>query len=232
MRILVTGASGFLGRNVIARLLERGHDVRAIIRPTSTLPELERRIEIFHGDLRVHDNLSSAFEGIDAVLHLAAATSGNEDAQFQFKCCSLLSDSFRRDGKSTPGTLGPCVVAWLCICRLGSSKILNGRKYPVVGKSVRDGGLHNCQPNVGRNDLCTDMRSDHSWNLTIARFDFIWVLNAAEIAGMGRHAGRIYLMFGPFTRLPLCHVSNCADCLISMIENSDRGHAFNVVRHG
>src|SRR5450759_2258860 len=81
MRVLVSGAGGFLGRYVVDRLLERGHNVRAIIRPASAVPEWRSEVDIFHADLRNSDKLESVFDGIDAVLHVAAATSGNEDVQ-------------------------------------------------------------------------------------------------------------------------------------------------------
>ena len=47
---------------------------------------------------------------------------------------------------------------------------------------------------------------------------------------MGRIYGRIYLMFGPFTRLPLTHVVNCADCLVVALESrASIGEAFNII---
>src|SRR5262245_49269264 len=82
MKVLVTGAGGFLGRHVVERLLDRGHSVRAIIRAGSPEPKWGREVELFHADLRVHSNLAAAFEDIEAVMHLAAATSGTEDTQF------------------------------------------------------------------------------------------------------------------------------------------------------
>ena len=82
MKILVSGAGGFLGRYAVNRLLQSGHTVRAIVRPASPKPPWAGGVEVFYADLRAHDNLVSAFEGIDAVLHIAAATSGNEDVQF------------------------------------------------------------------------------------------------------------------------------------------------------
>ena len=71
----------------------------------------------------------------------------------------------------------------------------------------------------------------HSWDLTILRPGFIWGAQHAEIAGMGRHVGRIYIMFGPFTRLPLCHVTNCANCLVSVVERPAAaiGQTFNAL---
>ena len=83
MRVLVSGANGFLGQQVVEQLLERGYSVRALIRPATTEPaEWRDKVEIFRADLRVHENLVSAFDGIDTVIHTAAATSGSEDIQF------------------------------------------------------------------------------------------------------------------------------------------------------
>jgi UDP-glucose 4-epimerase len=70
----------------------------------------------------------------------------------------------------------------------------------------------------------------HSWDLTIARPGFIWGEGHAQIAGMGRQFGRLYLLFGPFTRLPLSHVDNCADCLVTAIENpAASGEILNII---
>src|SRR5260370_40567480 len=82
MKVLVTGANGFLGQRIVDQLLARGHRVRALIRPASTEPEFPGEVEIFRADLRVHENLVSAFDGVESVVHAAAATSGNEDIQF------------------------------------------------------------------------------------------------------------------------------------------------------
>ena len=84
MRALVTGANGFLGRHVVAALLARGIDVRALVRPAARLEEFgwPSSVEVFRADLRTSSELTRAFEGVDVVLHLAAVVSGGEDAQF------------------------------------------------------------------------------------------------------------------------------------------------------
>jgi UDP-glucose 4-epimerase len=70
----------------------------------------------------------------------------------------------------------------------------------------------------------------HGWGLTIMRPGFIWGPGHAAIAGMGRHFGPVYLLFGPLTRLPLAHVINCADCIVAAVESpSSVGENFNVV---
>ena len=70
----------------------------------------------------------------------------------------------------------------------------------------------------------------HSWNLTILRPGFIWGRAHAAIGGMGRIFGRVYLMFGPCTRLPLTHIVNCAHCVVAALEcPAAVGEEFNVI---
>src|SRR5688572_29457798 len=84
MKVLVTGANGFLGRHVVNELLRRGHRVRAIVRPAARLVDLRwpGEVDLHFGDLRTSPTLEAAFEGIDVVIHLAAAVQGSEDMQF------------------------------------------------------------------------------------------------------------------------------------------------------
>jgi len=71
--ILITGASGFLGSAVARCLVTAGHDVRALVRPTSPRLNLaDRRIEIVEGDLRDANSLARAMAGIRYLFHVAA----------------------------------------------------------------------------------------------------------------------------------------------------------------
>jgi len=67
---LVTGATGFIGWHVARRLLSRGHAVRALVRPTSKVRELE--VEVVTGDLRDSGSLERAVRGCGLVFHIAA----------------------------------------------------------------------------------------------------------------------------------------------------------------
>lgn len=70
--VLVTGGSGFLGAWVIRRLIEDGHRVRVLVRPSSDRSELEGlNCEFVHGDVTDLSSLKSACAGQDAVFHLA-----------------------------------------------------------------------------------------------------------------------------------------------------------------
>ena len=72
MKFLVTGGAGFMGINLIRDLLARGHAVRSYDIAPFTYPEAAR-IDVLEGDIRdagLHDR---AFDGIDVVVHCAAA---------------------------------------------------------------------------------------------------------------------------------------------------------------
>ncbi|MBB5074903.1 NAD(P)H-binding protein [Nonomuraea endophytica] len=68
MTILVTGATGSVGRHIVAQLVERGERVRALTRDPSraTFPA---GVEVAAGDLQVIESLAPAFDGVTA-LHL------------------------------------------------------------------------------------------------------------------------------------------------------------------
>lgn len=71
MRVLVTGATGFVARTVIPLLVERGHSVRAVVRrPDIPVPHAADTVTI--GDIGPATAWGNALQGMDAVVHLAA----------------------------------------------------------------------------------------------------------------------------------------------------------------
>lgn len=225
MKVLVSGAGGFLGRCVVDQLAQQGHIVRAIIRPESREPAWPGEVESFRADLRVHDDLVSAFNGIDAVLHLAAATSGSEDVQF---ASTVVGTERFLEAMAQSSVKRLVHVSSLVAYDWARVKNMMDEESPL------ENGIYGMGPytiaKIWQERIVSRFAGMHSWDLTIMRPGFIWGSQHAEIAGMGRRHGRIYLMFGPFTRLPLCHVVNCADCLIAAIKSPAAiGETFNVV---
>ena len=72
MRYLITGGAGFMGINLTRYLLARGHQVRSYDIAPFDYPEAAR-IDVLQGDIRDRSLHARAFEGIDVVVHCAAA---------------------------------------------------------------------------------------------------------------------------------------------------------------
>jgi dihydroflavonol-4-reductase len=71
--ILVTGATGFIGANLVRALLEAGSAVRVLVRPDSNLRNLHNLpIDTAYGDLRDVSSLRNALKGCHTLYHVAA----------------------------------------------------------------------------------------------------------------------------------------------------------------
>lgn len=79
MTILVTGATGRVGRQVVQQLVTRGADVRVLVRDPSKA-DFPSSVEIVKGDLLDIDSLRSAFKGV-STLFLLNAVAGDEFTQ-------------------------------------------------------------------------------------------------------------------------------------------------------
>jgi UDP-glucose 4-epimerase len=241
MRALVTGAGGFLGRHVVAALLARGHQVRAMVRPAARLEGLGwpaspapgagpgvEGVEVVRADLRAARDLAPAFEGVDVLLHLAAAVSGGEDLQF----AAAVAGTERLLGAmaTTP-------------CR----RLVLASSFAVYDVGAIRGGvhdesapLHRAPELYGRDGytiaklwqerVTRRLAEQHGWDLTVLRPGFIWGRDHAYVSALGQRLGRHHLVIGPLTRLPLTHVENCADVFALAAEDPRaRGQTFNVV---
>ncbi len=74
MKVLITGATGFVGAHVARALGEAGAELRVLVRPTSDLRNLEKlpAWEAVTGDLRNPESLRTALRGCEALMHVAA----------------------------------------------------------------------------------------------------------------------------------------------------------------
>jgi predicted dehydrogenase/nucleoside-diphosphate-sugar epimerase len=72
-RVLVTGATGFIGRHVVRYLVERNYEVRALVRQgRATFLPIKPNLELTSGDVTDAQSLRNAISGVWAVVHLAA----------------------------------------------------------------------------------------------------------------------------------------------------------------
>jgi len=81
MKILITGADGFIGSHLTEALVRAGHDVKAFVLYNSfnswgwldrCADDIKDKFEVFSGDIRDTNGVREAVKGCDAVIHLAA----------------------------------------------------------------------------------------------------------------------------------------------------------------
>src|SRR5690349_23391102 len=71
-RVLVTGATGFIGSHLTRRLVEQGDEVTCLVRSTSRVEPLERLgVRLARGDIRDANAVRAAVERSEVVYHLA-----------------------------------------------------------------------------------------------------------------------------------------------------------------
>jgi UDP-glucose 4-epimerase len=229
MKALVTGANGFLGRHVVAALLARGIEVRAMIRPAVCVEGLgwPSSVEVFRADLRNSCELGRAFEGIDVLLHLAAVVSGGEDAQF---AATVAGTERLLDAMA----ISACRRLVLC----SSFSVYDySSTYRILDESSP---LHQV-PDVYNRDGYTISKwwqervtrrfaEKYGWDLTVLRPGFIWGRDHGYLAALGQQLGRHHLVIGPLTRIPMTHVGNCADVFaLAAADPRALGQTLNVV---
>jgi nucleoside-diphosphate-sugar epimerase len=82
MRVFVTGATGFIGTELVKELIEVGHQVRGLTRSDAGVEQLKAvGAEVHRGDLTDLDSLRSGATGMDVVVHLAFSHDFSKFAQ-------------------------------------------------------------------------------------------------------------------------------------------------------
>lgn len=75
LKVLVTGANGFVGSHLVEGLLDRGYQIRCLIRKTSNLKWLSGlEVEYVYGDIAERNSLEEAIKDVDIIFHSAGLT--------------------------------------------------------------------------------------------------------------------------------------------------------------
>lgn len=238
MKILVTGASGFLGRAVVESLCAHGEtEIRCLVRPNSDVSKLEIvrsrypgvRLEYVRGNLASPADARRAVQGVDTIYHLAAGMRG------------------------APATLFVnTVVASKCLL-----EALHERPRRVVLVSTL--GVYDTAPLDRSRVIAEDVGLDpHPEKRNVYFHAKIWqerlFREAAEqgrvelvtvrpgvLYGEGNPSrgfpsrigisiGKWLLLFGERNAIPFSHVSNCAEAIVLAGQSGDSaGQSYNVL---
>lgn len=220
MRLLITGASGFLGRAVVAAAVRRGHNVRAIVRPGGAADGISilrhpavQRVRL---DLRSSAGLVEAVAGVDAVLHLAASKAGDMYTQYAGTVVA------------TENLLAAMVQARVTRLIAVSSFAV----YDYVGMRSRstlteDSPLAPMFPprdeyshtKLVQESIIRDAARTHGWDIAILRPGAIIGPDNLWTARLGLSATpERWLRIGWFARVPVSYVENCAEAILLAAE--------------
>ena len=115
MKVLVTGATGFVGRHLVQALLARGYEVRAVARNAETAANLPwiNAVEFVAADIHAADlDVSTLTAGIDVLVHLAWPGLPNYQALFHFEH-NLMAD-YRFIKGAVEAGVGQVLVTGTC----------------------------------------------------------------------------------------------------------------------
>ena len=238
MKVLVTGASGFLGRTLVERLLAHGEtEIRCFVRPSSnfaTLAQLQRsypkaRLDYVIGNLASRADARRAVEGIETIYHLAAGMKGLPATLFfnTLVASQSLIDAMK-DKKRR-------VVLVSSIGVYDTSSL--GTKH-LVGEDTdldphpekRSVYFH---AKIWQEHLFREQAENGHIDLVVVRPGVLYGdgnPNRGFPSRIGVLVGHLLFVFGGKQVLPLCHVVNCAEAVIlAGTSPNASGHSYNVL---
>jgi nucleoside-diphosphate-sugar epimerase len=222
MKVLVTGATGFLGKAIVKALVASGHEVVALARPASE-PKPAQGVTFLRGDLRQKGEWCERIVGVDAIVHAAAATSGGFPEQF---ASTVLATE----------NLLEC-VDWARLKRFVLISTFSVYDYSAGGSRLDE--THPIEPDPSRRDAYTWTKllqeeavtaacAQHNVPLVSIRPGAIYGPGKDWDAGAALKAGPFDLVLSPLASMRLTHVDNCADAIVRAVESDTIG-AYNIV---
>jgi nucleoside-diphosphate-sugar epimerase len=231
MKLLITGAGGFLGRYVVAEALHRGHAVRAMLRSSGKdgqLPWINYpQVEIVRADLRSRRGLADVVKGVDAVLHLAAAKSGDMYAQYAGTVVATENLLAAMDLARVRKIVLVSSFSVYAYQKIRGYSVLDEDSPVEEDAFERDEYAHT---KLVQERLVREHGAKSDWSFTILRPGVIYGKDNLFTARLGMHAGRVMLRMGALARLPLTYVENCAAAIVMAAEcEAASGQTLNVV---
>jgi 2-alkyl-3-oxoalkanoate reductase len=232
VRVLVTGAGGFLGRYVVEELLSSGHAVNAMVRPGSPVPAHweGRDVKLVRADLRrPGPELGEAVGDADVVVHLAATTAGTWRSMFD-----------------TTVTATKNLVQLLEDRPTRSARLVHVSSFSVYGlNQVRRGGVVDestpLEPHPERRDdyawtkwlqerLVRTMRDKGTTEVVIVRPGIIYGRERRFQHQLGRELQSGVLLYGGLVPMRLSYVENTASLIATCaVSPHAAGQTFNAI---
>jgi predicted dehydrogenase/nucleoside-diphosphate-sugar epimerase len=227
-RVLVTGASGYVGRELVGTLVKQGYSVRAFVRAISQTDHLKSLgVEVVYGDVRDQESLSRAAEGMDVIVHLAAALTGTPG--FVYETCVAGTEAVAKAASEqrVKRVIYMSSVSVYDFLALGS-KALVDEESPIEAHPELRGAASYAKAVAEQTAIGRLHEASPAW--TILRPSLIVGNGRADLGLVGQPVGPFLVVFGgPSKALPFVHVTDVCTAIIQAFEAEDtKGRIFNV----
>jgi 2-alkyl-3-oxoalkanoate reductase len=230
MKVLITGASGFIGRYVVAAALRKGYDVKAVVRSPqqSLLWPNHPQLEIAHFDLREAAHLPAALDGVDTVVHLAAVMSGSLEEQRQGTVLATQALLTAMKVSSVQHLIAISSFSVYDYLPLSLGTILLESMPLETLPDRRDGYT---QAKLAQEILVRQFATETDTLLTILRPGIVYGKDHLWNASLGVNLkDRLWVCVGDRATLPLLYVENCADAIMQAILYPPKSrHTINLI---
>ena len=236
MKVLVTGASGFLGTAVVERLLAHGYtNIRCNVRRQANIPilaALARRyqnagVEYCVGNLKHRDDAVRAVEGVQLIFHLAAGKSG--------AAADLFLDSVVASRNLLDAIAGRTPMRIVLVSSFGVYGIAGLRRGACVTEQTalerhpewRD---HYSHAKLRQEQLFWEYQQRCGFELVVLRPGVIYGPGGGHFSSrVGLTIGKWHLNLGGSNLLPLSYVENCAEAVaVAGAHRDAAGQVYNV----
>lgn len=241
-QILVTGAGGFIGKRVVASLLEYGFtNIRCLVRPSANPKGIytllgispdDSRIEIYQGNLLSNRDCYNITNDAQVIYHLAAG-----------RGLKSFPDAYLNSVITTRNLLDG-ILKHKCLKRLvniSSFAVYSNRNKPIrstldencpIEKNPALRGSPYCYAKIRQEKIVFEYSAKHDLPYVTLRPGVVYGPGNEQIHGrVGLGTFGIFLHLGGSNQIPLSYVENCADAIIlsGILKKVDAGEVFNVV---
>jgi len=225
MRVLITGAGGFVGRHVATAALQAGHIVRAVLRPsapTSVLGPLvdDPALEVATLDLRSPVGLVDALEGVDTVIHLAAAKSGDFYTQFAATVVGTENLLAAMGAVGVKNLVGVSTFSVYDYRALRAGALLDEFAPLDTDPGRRD---EYARTKLIQEELYRDHAHKAGNHVVVLRPGMVYGRDNLWHALLGAEIGPLVLRIGSRATLPLTYAENVADAMVLAAEQIGGG---------